>query len=245
MKNCMSGESEFQKVSWDSSHFGYQVAKLDLLGTEILDLDKKLGLAKSEGIKLVYIFVPSEDLRLNELAKNAEGFLADKKVTYLINIPIDPNFDDGQCLESYLGRPLNESLRTLSFQSGVYSRYRVDPNFRSDEFRSLYTEWVEKSLSGEIARDVLVYKDHGEEMGFVTLGEKNGRCNIGLIAVDGSCRRKGVGKKLVGAAFKKAREWGYKEMDVVTQKDNIAACRFYEKIGFKVESVVNIYHFWL
>ena len=35
------------------------------------------------------------------------------------------------------------------------------------------------------------------------------------------------------------------QIQVVTQKANIPACAFYNKMGFKIELIENIYHFWL
>jgi dTDP-4-amino-4,6-dideoxy-D-galactose acyltransferase len=34
-------------------------------------------------------------------------------------------------------------------------------------------------------------------------------------------------------------------LEVPTQLDNIQACRFYEKCGFQIKEIKNIYHFWL
>ncbi len=242
----MSQESKFQKVDWDTTHFGYGVARIDLAGIgNLVDLNQRLEYTRSCGIRLVYFFVPSEDFEANNLVKRAGGFLADEKITYLANVAGGLKLENTFNIVSYLGKPLNDRLMLLSFEAGVYSRYKLDSNFSHNEFIDLYTEWIRKSLNGEIARDVLVYKEDETEVGFITLGERDGRCNIGLIAVDKDYRRKGIGEKLVGEAFQKASEWGYGQLDVVTQKANISACRFYEKIGFEAESVVNIYHFWL
>lgn len=235
---------EYEKLQWDSSRFGYGVGKVSFSDVDG-DWDSLLDQARLDGTKLLYVFVPSSDLKLNELAKNAGGFLTDQKVTYVIDIPEIFDRKDFPFIESYKGKPLTEKLLSLSLEAGKFSRYKVDLNFRGNEFVSLYKEWIENSLKGEIARDVLVCVENSEEIGFITLGEKNGRCNIGLIAVDPTHRRKGIGKKLVCAAFKKAREWGYEKMDVVTQLANENACIFYRQTGFELESVVNIYHFWL
>ena len=74
---------------------------------------------------------------------------------------------------------------------------------------------------------------------------KDTRADIGLLAVDEEARGKSIGKLLMHAAFIKCRDLGYKEVQVVTQKANATACAFYEKLGFRIEKVENIYHFWI
>ena len=148
-------------------------------------------------------------------------------------------------IQSHLGYPLNDLKKLLALEAGVYSRFKVDPNFRGREFENLYTGWIKNSLNGDMARDVLVYRIGNKEVGLVTLRDANGRCNIGLIATDFKYRRRRIGEKLMNAAITKAADWGHKEMDVVTQKANVASCKFYRQMGYKIEFRTNVYHFWL
>lgn len=242
VKNNLS--NSIQKLDWDSRFFGYSVGKITDAGLSLEEV-KNLLLDSKKKFKLIYWFLDPKFQEANKTARGSGGSLVDKKVTYLIKVPRNVKVDKIRRIESCLKKPLNPLLRFLALKAGVYSRYRVDPNFENGEFEKLYTEWIKKSLRGEIAKDVLVYRIKNKEVGFVSLGDKNGRCNIGLIATKPEYRGKKIGKKLVEAAFKKALDWGYKEMDVVTQEANRGACRFYEKMGFKLESKVNIYHFWL
>jgi dTDP-4-amino-4,6-dideoxy-D-galactose acyltransferase len=54
-----------------------------------------------------------------------------------------------------------------------------------------------------------------------------------------------LGLHLVCAAQAKFIEAGYRIGQVVTQLDNVAACRLYEKCGYHLEKLENFYHFWL
>ena len=93
---------------------------------------------------------------------------------------------------------------------------------------------------------MLVWRNpENQEAGLLTLGEKNGRADIGLLAVDAAVRGQRIGQQLVAAAHVQALAWGYTTLQVVTQGDNFPACRFYEKCGFTPESVEHIYHLWL
>ncbi|MGB0427775.1 MAG: GNAT family N-acetyltransferase, partial [Flavobacteriales bacterium] len=80
--------------------------------------------------------------------------------------------------------------------------------------------------------------------GFVTLGEKNKRANIGIIAIDHSTRGKGVGKLLMQAADDWAFQNNYATIQVITQGENEGACRFYEACGFEQEQLDYFYHIW-
>ena len=79
----------------------------------------------------------------------------------------------------------------------------------------------------------------------VTLGEKNLRGDIGLIAVHPDHRGKKMGENLVYAAQTWFRSHGYTEGQVVTQGRNNAACNLYTKCGYVVEKEEYFYHIWL
>jgi dTDP-4-amino-4,6-dideoxy-D-galactose acyltransferase len=81
--------------------------------------------------------------------------------------------------------------------------------------------------------------------GMITLGEKNGRGDIGLIAVNPASRGKGYGEALVRSAHRWFIRQGFHEAQVVTQRRNSSACHLFEKCGFSVEKIEHYYHFWL
>lgn len=242
----MNNKHVFQILDWDSTFFGYKVVKIlppNLNQNELKNLLIKLN---NLNIKLVYWFVDPDDKLSNQIAKKNGGFLADEKITYKINLlNYNPQKPDNQYLQSYLKKPLNKKVLSLALQSGFYSRYRKDKKFVHDEFIRLYTTWIERSLDGEIAKDVIVNVNNDTEEGLVTLEVKDNYGSIGLLAVDKKYRGKLIGKQLINAALVKFKSYGINKVKVSTQKKNTVACKFYEKIGFVKESVQNIYHFWL
>lgn len=232
-------------LSWDTRYFGYKVARINTPALTSAELKNTLQELSKQRARLAYWFVNPKDKLSNRAARENYGFLADEKTTYIKDISRKANFSKNIHIKSWFKRRMDIQLKSLSLEAGVYSRYKVDSNFDNGEFEKLYTEWIKKSLSGEIAKDVFVYEINKRKVGFITLSDKNGRCNIGLIAVDPKYRDKGIGRELVETALEKAVSWGYKKMDVVTQKTNIGTCKFYEKMDFKRESIVNVYHFWI
>ncbi len=232
-------------LEWDSLFFGYKIASIrphEIKTRELSDLIRNLG---KEGFRLAYCFVnPEDEVSINSVT-NAGGLLADEKVTYFIK-----DFKENDSYASTQIKPYNlaytsENLRLLALQSGIYSRFKTDPNFHNKEYENLYSEWIEKSVKKNAADEILVYYDGNDEKGFITLIVKNETGSIGLLAVDEKERGKSIGKKLINAAFAYFVDKNLHEVEVVTQKSNKSACAFYESVGFKVKNITNVYHLWI
>lgn len=136
-------------------------------------------------------------------------------------------------------------LEALAIQSGPYSRFSVDPKLPEEKFIELYKIWINRSLKKEIADEVLVIREGENVVGMVTLGEKDGKGDIGLIAVERDRRGRKYGEALVRAAQCWFIRRGYEFGQAVTQGGNIPACSLYKKCGYSVEKVEYFYHFWL
>ena len=103
------------------------------------------------------------------------------------------------------------------------------------------------SNKGEVYRRSLaditaVYKQDNEIQGFITIKKQNDYTQIGLIAVAPKAQGNNIGAKLIAFAEKWTQVNGYKQLKVVTQEDNLQACRFYSKTGFIPETTELIYH---
>ena len=182
------------------------------------------------------------DQSLLETAKCAI-ILVDKKTTFKKFIDQNTPFCDS--VSKYQDVYPEQKLLDLSIESGVFSRFKVDGKIGMIKFKELYKTWMINSVNKKIAKEVLVYKTKGIIRGFVTLGEKNLRADIGTIAVEGNSRGKGIGKSLMLSA----ENWflnntAYKEIQVVTQGDNTPACMLYEKCGYTIDNVEYFYHVW-
>lgn len=235
--------SLLQALPWDSDFLGFRVARLTATGLSWSAFDGALQEATQAGYRLLYVEVDPADETAAGAARQNGAQLVDRKVTFVLSLPAPgpapmPGID--QATE------FTPRLEALAWQSGEYSRFRLDSRFEPRVFQDLYTRWMRNSLSHELARQVLVFRDPaGSELGVLTLGEKNGRADIGLLAVDASVRGQRVGQGLVRAAVVQAQQWGHSELQVVTQLDNEPACRFYEKCGFRLSHELHIYHVWV
>ncbi len=233
----------YKILDWDSKFFKFTVAKIINTRPTLPDLKEILRLLKTQGVRLVYW--PAESLWDQDVISALGGQLVDIKTTYVLHLAkgMPEKLDTSEVIKADEDLQDIDDLEDLAIQSGEYSRFALDPNISKENFFSLYKIWMRKSLSKEIAQEVLLIKQPNKIAGMVTLGEKDGRGDIGLIAVDRQFRGNSYGKKLVYAS----RDWflsqAYPEAQVVTQGNNPAACKLYETCGYSVETVEYYYHF--
>lgn len=223
---------------------GFSVARLTTAGLSPAEITAAILDARRTGHRLLYVEVTPADRTGAAVVRAAGAWLADRKVTFIMELPMSDPLASAAGIQTTTEFTLQ--LETLAWQSGEYSRFRRDPRFGPDVFQQMYSQWLRNSLSHQIARQVLVFRDAaGTERGLLTLGEKNEHADIGLLAVDAAVRGQRVGQRLVAAAAQQARAWGYHALQVVTQLNNETACRFYEKCGFALLHEQHIYHLWL
>jgi dTDP-4-amino-4,6-dideoxy-D-galactose acyltransferase len=235
--------SFLQPLTWDTERLNVKVARIMPEQLDEVAFHHCLSLAKQQGFQLLYWAVPSENAESIQHAKQ-HGMLVDHKVIYLISLQniVLPALDD---IKVYTEIKPSEELTQLAFEAGKYSRFRNDARLSNAQFESVYREWIINSTNHSIAAEVLVTYDDNRLSGMVTLGKKNDRGDIGLLAVAEHARGKKIGTKLVQAAQKYFIEKGFIHSQVVTQQENVAACRLYEKCGYHVEKLEYFFHFWL
>jgi dTDP-4-amino-4,6-dideoxy-D-galactose acyltransferase len=236
---------DYQILEWDTAFFGIRISKITSSNLEVVDLRNILAELKLNSIKLAY-WASSIEITNKEVEKLG-GQLVDRKTTFNIDFEslnyID--FISHDIVEPYdISMPLGD-LEALAVQNGEYSRFLVDTHFPKEKSIKLYKIWITRSLNKEIAEEVLVVREGKDVVGMITLGEKNGKADIGLLAVEKSCRRKKFGEMLVRAAQRWFINNGYKIGQVVTQGKNIIACNLYKKCGYSIKKVEYFYHFWL
>lgn len=228
-------------VKWDTENLGIKVG--NLRWDEAIDatvLRREMAKAQSEGYDLLYL----KGIELPEDCLFDNVVLADEKMEYTQTISDNRTTFQLDCqVISILNHPLTEELLQLSYESGKYSRYHLDKNMSSSVFETLYGLWIKRSLNGEIATDVLGYVDNGKILGILTYRQEDNEVTIGIIAVGPKASGQGIGTKLM-QSFLASLPVDTK-VNVATQKCNEIACHYYEKNGFHVEDVTNIYHIWL
>ncbi|RSK35362.1 GNAT family N-acetyltransferase [Hymenobacter metallilatus] len=233
-----------QSLPWDSQFFGFPVGRLKGKRFTEEQLREVIRLAREEGWRLVYWFVEPTDTVSAASAQALRIKLTDRKARFARPVPAIPPPVAPNVLPT---DELTPRLLDLARQSGHHSRFRVDPVFQAGLYERLYEHWIRSSVTGQTARQVLVYHPvaQPDALGLITLGYQTTHAIIGLLAVQHEYRGQGIGKQLVEAALHYAHAWQLPEVQVTTQLDNKGACRFYEREGFERVHEEHVYHLWL
>lgn len=236
-----------EKLDWDSDFFNLKIGKI--VPSNLLDAEKMLRQAKSEEYDLVYCFDHSCNLAFpQKTLKVFNGKMVDTKVIFHWTT----NLEDAalttvnlNAIELYKQHTIVPTLEQLAFDSGIYSRFKIDANFKQNDFERLYTKWIENTIDRPDKSYLFTYKEDELITGFITLDMHKDIPSIGLIAVNSAYRGKKIGQKLLVQVKKTALENGYLTLSVATQKNNQLAYNFYLKNNFKEHSQTNIHHFWI
>lgn len=234
---------DYQLLTWDTKFFEIQTGRIIPTSLQENHLASILTEMRQKGFQLVYW---ASDHQYAYDFQPYSGILADKKTTFEINLQ-NINLDSMPLpkTEPYSGSLPFSQLEKLAVQSGFFSRFARDDSFPHEKFTALYKTWIRKSVSGEMANEVLVIRKNNHIAGMITLSNKNGVGNIGLISVDEKFRGRKFGQQLVCDGQRWFIQNGCHTAHVVTQGDNLPACRLYEKCGYQKIKIEFYYHFWL
>ena len=236
----------FDSLAWASEFFGFAVGRIDGPFMPAGALAQLLASARSQDqVQLVYGQCDSADTASSTEATSCKGFLADAKRTYFLAL----NRELDTPLPPQVSAATNDTislrqLRLLAWQSAEFSRFRIDPAMPTGAWRRMYSTWMYKSLTRDLADQVLVERVDGAIVGMLTIRYRQRQADIGLFAVDPEWRGRGIGRRLLKAARHHCLANDCDGLSVVTQGTNLPACRIYESAGYTLCSAQNIFHFW-
>lgn len=239
---------------WDSHHFEISIGQIISQELNDSELGAALSFAKAEGFHLVYWATEAERDLPPTLLVNFSGLLVDSKVTFqkkLMPVPIPDSvkkLSNTLKVIEYPQSSATEQLLCLAVQSGNHSRFNIDHNIPKDKFESMFHIWINRSVAHELA-DVVFVAVHPSNidryLGVITASLNHGIGKIGLLSVSHAYQGKGVGSLLMHAVHQWMHSHDINETVVVTQRDNIAACKLYVRLGYRLESLQYFYHFWV
>lgn len=228
-----------EKLQWDSDFFGLRIGRAKISSEEDGTFLASQVKAVKEDYDLVYVFA-NHGCKFH--ADNAR--LIDRKVVYsLADATHSKLCQDVALWDS--SRGVTDELLHLALMSGKYSRFKLDDDFPKGSYERLYSRWIEQSVNHMMASEVFCYLIEDVPRGLVTLNNKNGIGTIGLVSIQEDFQHHGIGSIMMCHVIRYSREKQIEKLTVATQLDNIPACRLYEKSGFKVESVTDVWHWWL
>lgn len=230
---------KIEKLDWDSEFFNLCIGRADIVSEEESRVLANGNAMLKKDFDLVYVFASHG---LGFLAKNAK--LVDKKVVYMLSET--SHFESNPNVMLWdVGRGVTDDLFHLALASGRYSRFKSDKGLPMGSYERLYSRWIEQSVNGTLASDVFCYMVNEIPKGLVTLNNKNGVGTIGLVAVHEDFQHQGIGTAMLSHVIHYARMKQCMKLVVASQLDNVQACRLYEKCGFTVESITDVWHWWL
>jgi ribosomal protein S18 acetylase RimI-like enzyme len=224
-----------QPRAWDSEFFGLCVGEVrvtrDLPGAILIDCLKCLP------YDLIYVCLAGNWAALMCDLSTAARHVDDR---YAFQRPTRPGKMHANI--AVVSGPASPPLLTLTLAAGHQSRFRKDQRLRP-YFARMYQTWLERALSGRPLSEVFAYEMSGQAVGLVTVsGGDVGQ--VGLLAVDPSHRRQGIGAALLDAADCWYSRHGIATCRIVTQKSNTGAVELYHKAGYALMEQTAIFHFW-
>lgn len=252
--NAEKIEESVIPLPWDSEHFEILIGRISPPELTDQELEKVLSYTKRKGFDLVYWATRPECNLPATILTEFSGMLVSRKVTFQRNFMSVPISDFVGTLSrtfqivEYTQSPATEQLLSLAVQSGIYSRFNVDPCIPKEKFESLFHIWMNRSVVHDLA-DVVFVAVHPSSihqyLGVITASVEHGIGKIGLISVLPPYQGQGVGSLLMNAVHQWMHCHDINETVVVTQQANLAACNLYTRLGYQLESLQNFYHFWV
>jgi|GEM_PF-296542 len=235
-------------LAFDSHLFKYRIGRLSTPLLHLEAIPNILMQAREDKYHLVYIKTPpSHPLPTNiSLPSDIKLILADQQITYRQNLSLTANIDVSVHISRYQKNVPNKRLYELALESGAHSRFKNDPNCVEDEFERLYNFWIENEVNGINNSIVSTYYPLNDTLkGFITLSKQATQTRIGLLSVEQASQGLKIEDQLIKYAIYQSQHWKLPLITATTQKDNTSICECYERCGFSIKNVVNIYHLWL
>lgn len=179
------------------------------------------------------------------------GFeLVDIRVTFKCAVthsdkPTRPNLPAGIGIRAMQPGDLF-GLQAIARTAHGATRFFNDSHFPRQRVEDLYSTWITLAAQGRAQIVLVAASAANQPLGYVSchLDPVSRKGQIGLVGVKAEARGKGIGKNLVLAAMDWFRTQEAQEVKVVTQGNNSAAQRLYERCGFLSSNLQLWYHKW-
>lgn len=220
-------------LEWDSSFFNKKIG--------LLEVSNDCNSSDIENDFDLFYVLSNQDFTIK--IKDYQQSYSENKVVFAKKIVL--NYDlANENIFSITDDSAKLEIYELAFESGKYSRFKLDGNFEQTEFENLYKKWVDNSFSKEFADNVIVYKVQNNIVGFITYKVWGEYATIGLFAVCSKYQGCGIGKKLLLYVENELVINGTNQLRIPTQFQNQMACKFYTKMGYQITENKFLKHFW-
>lgn len=234
-------------LEWDSQFFGFPVAYLSSRHLTENILYRTNSFIKNNKIRLVEYLCNCHDKRSVLLAEDNNFRFKDIRLTYGKSLVETEEVNLDGCIKFGLAKKRHiPSLKKITKNIYLHSRYYFDDNFNKEKISEFYMGWVEKAVLGQYDDECYILLNAQDPIAYCTIKYEGAKhVQIGLVGVAENYTGKGLGKKILQAVFNTLCEKGVKTLSVVTQGRNYHAQRLYQKVGFLTKSTELWYHKWL
>jgi ribosomal protein S18 acetylase RimI-like enzyme len=135
-----------------------------------------------------------------------------------------------------------DDRRRLATLLGETSRYFKDGRIPRDRALAIYDAWIDNSLAHGYAAEAILAYDGERLAGLNTLRFRGEVGSVDLIGVQDGYRNAGLGHVLLEHGFAACHQRGATRVSVVTEAENVAASRFYQRHGFVAVATELVWH---
>lgn len=233
-------QGSFEILNWDSDFFGVKVAQVEKNCFSEENKGSLLKQLKDEEVELAY-YISDGPFENNE--NDLYKFIQVNR-----RVPIKKKLSGPvkihKNISSYEQNSPSSELINLAQRAADWSRFKFDPNISSGKVKDLYDIWISNSVKKGENSDLLIYKEEGKILGFVTLSFHPPKGTTPLFAVSREAEGKGVSFALMRAADTFLYQKGCTYYTSATQADNRTAVTVFKRHGFEISPVEYVYHLW-
>ncbi len=232
--------------AWLGRLLGYDCYQLEIdddliSGTQ--DIPEWLE-AVSKEVPLVYAKLPAEKPILNQWLERRGFFLVNTAIT--LEKHRSPSASLSSCPSASerirFAKPEDrKGIMALAERAFIFDRFHADPFIPHETANRIKAEWAGNFFTHERGDAMIVAEGDGGIKGFNLLC-KTGKRTLGidLIAVDETCKQKGVASRMI--RFAEETHPDIKKLVVGTQIANTPSISLYEKAGFRICSSSHVFH---
>lgn len=241
LKTKLSSSSEFLIPDpWLAELLGRPAYRL----ADMLPDDTQIVAQLSQGPMFVTAKVDSADVAKTASLEAAGFRVVDTALTFEA-LPMKKVAPAG-CDQVRFAQPSDRAeVSALAGAAFRFSRFHLDPMVPKHVADRIKSCWAENFFNGRRGDGMLVAENAGRIVGFLQLlWAANGVLVIDLIAAAPDNARRGIGSAMIGFASREGTGDGRRPVSlrVGTQAANIASCRLYEGLGFRLSAATMVLH---